>query len=222
MMPSNSATARNDQKAALAGVLYEKKTDAQLGIDIKYLLDKLEDANDVNEYDKAIVRDAWRVYTVQKNKTKSMAMRIAELEGKGYAAWVSARSNNDWDSFRPVLQEMVELKKEVAQATKPHLSSYDAQIDDYERGMKSARIDEVFQFLKQDLQPLVSDILKSDALANYSPPYALRGGDMWDVDKQRELCREIAEAIGFDFTKGRFDVSVHPFTGARKYDRILR
>jgi len=27
------------------------------------------------------------------------------------------------------------------------------------------------------------------------------------------MCREIAQAIGFDFDKGRLDVSLHPFTG---------
>jgi len=27
------------------------------------------------------------------------------------------------------------------------------------------------------------------------------------------MCKEIAKEIGFDFDRGRMDVSVHPFTG---------
>jgi len=41
---------------------------------------------------------------------------------------------------------------------------------------------------------------------------ALRGGAEWDPAKQAEMCKEIAQAIGFDFERGRMDVSVHPFT----------
>ena len=36
---------------------------------------------------------------------------------------------------------------------------------------------------------------------------------MISVTRQAEMCKEIAAAIGFDFTRGRMDVSVHPFTG---------
>jgi len=44
-------------------------------------------------------------------------------------------------------------------------------------------------------------------------PEALLGGDHWDVASQEALCREISEAIGFDMSSGRLDVSTHPFTG---------
>ena len=40
-----------------------------------------------------------------------------------------------------------------------------------------------------------------------------RGGPEWDPAKQAEMCKEIAKEIGFDFDRGRMDVSVHPFTG---------
>ena len=36
---------------------------------------------------------------------------------------------------------------------------------------------------------------------------------MISVARQAEMCKEIAATIGFDFTRGRMDVSVHPFTG---------
>uniref|UniRef100_A0A6S9ISS3 Peptidase M32 carboxypeptidase Taq metallopeptidase n=1 Tax=Heterosigma akashiwo TaxID=2829 RepID=A0A6S9ISS3_HETAK len=36
---------------------------------------------------------------------------------------------------------------------------------------------------------------------------------MCSSDKSEALCRELSEAIGFDFGSGRMDVSLHPFTG---------
>ena len=31
------------------------------------------------------------------------------------------------------------------------------------------------------------------------------------IDKQRELCNEVAETFGYDFSRGRIDTAVHPF-----------
>jgi len=40
-----------------------------------------------------------------------LTAKEAELSAKGYAAWNKARTANDWDSFAPVLQELVDLRK---------------------------------------------------------------------------------------------------------------
>lgn len=214
MMPENSEAARNAQKAALAGVSYEKKVNPKVGEALDILAKHKKDVDAwATAYDKAVIRDAARDYALHTRKTKDMAMRSAELEGRGYSTWAKARKDNDWNAFKPVLQEIVALKQEVAHATRPHMSSYDANIDEYERGMTSARITMLFAKLKSDLNPLISSILESKEKKQYSVPSALQGGDAWSIEKQKELCLEIAHAIGFDFTRGRFDVSVHPFTG---------
>jgi len=44
-------------------------------------------------------------------------------------------------------------------------------------------------------------------------PPAFQGGPQWDVNIQAQLSREVSEALGFDYTLGRIDTSVHPFTG---------
>lgn len=54
MMPPGAATARGAQKAALAGVLYDKQTDAELG---KLLSELLSNQQGLNEWEAANVRD---------------------------------------------------------------------------------------------------------------------------------------------------------------------
>lgn len=61
--------------------------------------------------------------------------------------------------------------------------------------------------------PLIQAIQSSRVYREYQVPEALQGGENWSVEAQKAICREFAEAIGFDFDKGRLDVSVHPFTG---------
>lgn len=142
-----------------------------------------------------------------------MAVREADLEGRGYQVWAEARGESNFQKFAPVLQEIVGLKTEIAAATHPHLTPYDANIDAFERGMNVQRLNEIFTAAKKELVPLIQRIGASDVKAKYVVPAPLCGQEAYGVDKQKEMCAEIAKAIGFDFEKGRLDVSVHPFTG---------
>ena len=212
MLSPGSATARNDQKSALSGVIYEKQTNSNLESLLKDLT-KSDLSSLPTDYERAVIRDAVRDFELTSKKTKDMAVREAELEGRGYQVWVEARSESKFEKFAPVLQEIVNLKREIASVTHPSMGSYDANVDSFERGMSTKRLDEIFTAVKSDLIPLIKTICASDEKKNYITPEALKGGENWSIPKQKELCIEIAEAIGFDFTKGRLDVSVHPFTG---------
>lgn len=113
MLPSGSAPARAHQKASLAGVLHEKRTRAGLG-ELILGLDKPEALKILpSDYERANVRLARQDWNVQTRKTKAMASKEAELEGKGYSTWVAARKDNDFAAFAPVLEEIVALKTEV-------------------------------------------------------------------------------------------------------------
>ena len=62
------------------------------------------------------------------------------------------------------LSQMVDVKREVAVATRPELGgaggggAYDGCLDRFERGMSAARLREVFDELKNALVPLLRDI----------------------------------------------------------------
>eukprot|EP00611_Tribonema_gayanum_P022629 TRINITY_DN4582_c0_g1_i1.p1 TRINITY_DN4582_c0_g1~~TRINITY_DN4582_c0_g1_i1.p1 ORF type:complete len:607 (-),score=157.70 TRINITY_DN4582_c0_g1_i1:343-1935(-) len=214
MMPSGAAKARSMQKSALAGAVFEKRTAAALGA----LLNEFRqaDTTDVLGAEKAaVVRDAIRDFDHEMRKSKDMAAREAELEGRAYHAWVKARKENDWPAFAPLLSEMVDLKTEVAAATRPEMGVYDANIDVFERGMSRERLAEVFTELKAGLTPLLSAILdkiKADGDSLGDSSGALSPSPAWEVKKQEALCRQIAEKLGFNLDHGRLDVSPHPFT----------
>jgi carboxypeptidase Taq len=59
-------------------------------------------------------------------------------------AWVSARKESDFSKFAPFLQQWVDVNKQKAAAIDPSLPAYDVLLDDYEKGMTSARLDEIF------------------------------------------------------------------------------
>ena len=86
LLPTGSSTARNDQKSALAGVIFEKKTSPEL----KSLIAELV-GSDLSvlpsDYERAVVRDADILVHLAVSQTKDMTVRLAELEGRGYQIW---------------------------------------------------------------------------------------------------------------------------------------
>ena len=203
-MPTGAADSRAKQMGVLAGIIHEKSTDPAIG----ELLDNLNQENSFNSFERCYIDEARRDYEMETKVPKSLVMELAELSSKGHQVWVKARSENRFSDFAPVLSQLIELKKRWAEYVSPNLHAYDANIDVYERGMKTDDITPVFERLKSELIPLIREIQASD----YKPDSAFLSGD-FSVDKQEALGRAISEEMGFAFDRGRMDVSVHPFCG---------
>ena len=58
--------------------------------------------------------------------------------------WVKARDEADFSQFAPVLQEWVDLLKKYAGAIDTSRPIYDVLLDDFEKGMTTSRLDEIF------------------------------------------------------------------------------
>ena len=204
IMPNGAAESRASQMGVLAGTIHEKSTDPEMG----KLLDALDKENSFTAFEQCNIREARREYDMETKVPKDLVMEMAELSSKGHQVWIKARSENKFSDFAPVLKQLVELKKRWAEYVSPEVSSYDANIDLYERGATMAKITPVFESLKSELIPLIRDIQESD----YKPNSSFMKGNFL-VDKQEALGRRISEDMGFVFDRGRMDVSVHPFCG---------
>src|SRR6185312_13449288 len=120
-----------------------------------------------------------------------LVRRLALAGSRGHAVWEVARKNRDWELFRPCLEEMVALKREQADLLGHDGEAYDALMDAFEPGMKTARVEPLFASLADELQ-------------------ALRGAIADAV--QWEFTIRVLRDIGFDLEAGRQDLSAHPFT----------
>lgn len=206
MMPCGATEARARQMAALAGVLHEKSTNPALGDCLERLVSAADAAFDSHQW--CNIREAKRDYDLETKVPKKLVQELAELSTRGHAIWARARKENRFADFAPVLSRFVELKTQWAKCAFPDLAIYDANIDLYERGSTMARIDPVFETLKQALVPLIRAIENS----GHRPETAFLRGE-FPIDRQRELAVKISGEMGFSFDHGRLDVSVHPFCG---------
>ncbi|MBO1518673.1 carboxypeptidase M32 [Oceanisphaera pacifica] len=130
-------------------------------------------------------------------------------------AWRSLRPANDWAGFLPLFEEVVNLSQQVAAARAEvlGLSRYDSLLEQFEPGMRSSTLNQVFTEVKQWLPTLISkvqDKQSHDTVLSPQGPFA--------TEQQRALGLDVMRLLGFDFNHGRLDVSVHPFCGGVSED----
>mmetsp|Transcript_14443 Transcript_14443/g.27791 ORF Transcript_14443/g.27791 Transcript_14443/m.27791 type:complete len:547 (+) Transcript_14443:58-1698(+) len=206
-MPEASADARSQQKAALAEVMHDRQVSRELG---RLVAGAKRQLQALDAFQAANVRDAERAFLQEARKPRELARLESQLGSEGYHAWVKAREAADFSIFSPKLTELVQMRKEVAaKCAKPGTLPYDFCIDQHERGMTAARIQEIFAEVKVGLVPLIKAVLDAPPI---KPRDCLMNGP-FNIQQQEALCRQVAGDLGFDFDAGRFDVSVHPFTG---------
>ncbi|KAJ1461188.1 M32, carboxypeptidase Taq metallopeptidase peptidase [Pelagophyceae sp. CCMP2097] len=219
-MPPGAAQSRAAQRAALAGIIHDKRTGAAMQGVVEQC--RGLDTSKMTLKAKANVRDALEAFDVEALKSRDLCEKEARLESESFVAWKASREASDFTLFKLQLQQTFDLAKEVALVTRPtkvalHQEPYDGALDKFERGMTATRLDAIFAETKQGLKPLLDQVLNAQSATPQPIHPALIGGvgTAWEGTEaaQAALGRKVAEAMGYDFSRGRLDVSTHPFTG---------
>jgi carboxypeptidase Taq len=206
MMPRAGAGLRAEQMAQLESLAHRQATQPRIG----ELLSRAEADSELNADPlvAANLREGRRQYDRAVQLPEALVREFTEVKSLAMEAWRDAREQSDFRAFQPWLTRIVELSRRKAEchgAGSPG-EMYDHLLQDYEPGMDSANIDQVFGELRSWLVPFVAEI----AAAPHRPsdsPHRIRV----PIERQKEFNRLVAERIGFDFSSGRMDVSTHPF-----------
>ncbi len=206
-LPPGAAEQRGAQMAALAAVVHTASSEPRIGA----LLAQLEQngAAGLTDDERTIVRQARRDYDVATKLPAAFVEEKATQDSRGYHAWARARADNDFASYIPVLEKNLELVRREAAYLGKGDAPYDYMLDKHDPGLTAAAVDRLFGELKRELVPLVRQITASPVTARArTVGEKLRG---FPIDGQRAFLREVTGRIGFDYNRGRIDVSLHPF-----------
>lgn len=204
-MPPGGARVRGLQQATLARIALERFLSERT----EQLLEGAEAAvaqDPPDSYRARAVRQTREAYEINRRIPTELRVRLAELEPISQQAWAQARKDNDFPAFAPYLKEMARLSRELADAIGYEEHPYDALLRLYEPGMTTARLTRLFDTLKAGLQPLLEAILASPVRPRTD---FLRR--KYPEDLQEAFALEIAQAFGYDLSRGRLDVTAHPF-----------
>ena len=201
-MPRGGAPARADALATLGGVVHERFTGDEMG----RLLDRvrpLEETLDYDSDDAALIRVTRRDWEKQRRVPKELAEAWLREGAKAHAAWLEAREASRFDLFLPAFRRVHEVALRWAELMEPGESPYDAFLDEYEPGMKTSEVREVFAVLRPELTAIV------EAVGEPADDSFLDGD--YPVAVQQEFLEDVLRSFGFEEETWRLDPTVHPF-----------
>ena len=212
-MPAGGGTARADQIATLQGIAHQKlvSSDTELllsrWLDLHTGLPLEADGELWDESSRAQLREVWRDYDRARKLPSDFVMRLSRECSLAQQVWVEAKAQSNYKTFLPNLRKVLSLKREEAQLLGFQESPYNALLDVYEPGSTIATLRPLFAQLKARLVPLLKNIQASVVQIDDGFLY-----HAYDQARQMEFGRLVLIAMGYDFEKGRLDLSAHPFT----------
>jgi carboxypeptidase Taq len=200
-MPPRGTEARAAQLSTLGRIAHERFTDDEIG----RLLDAAEPLVESLPYDsddRSLVRVTRRDWEKARRVPTELRAEMTLQAARGHHAWVEARRTNDFASFLPYLRTNFELKRRYVECFEWSDSPYTPLLDDYEPGMLTSEVHEVFATLRPALSELVAAAPTVDA--------SFLEGD-FAPDAQRAFAERVLATLGFEEGAWRLDPTAHPF-----------
>jgi carboxypeptidase Taq len=206
-MPSAGAEVHGQMLATIRKLAHQKFTAPEIGRtleDLKQALNGADRDSDASrsldvtahEFDKAVRVPA--DFVAEQAKAASAAQH----------AWIAARSASNFAVFQPHLAKLVELRQRYVEFFPPAAHPYDIVLDDFEPGMTTAEVLELFAVLRPRQVALLRAIAARPQVDDsfLQAPFA--------EAELAAFATEVVSAMGFDWQRGRQDRSVHPFATA--------
>jgi len=212
MMPPGAAPQRGDAVAGLELLKHEFVCASETQKDLQSALAGREQLSTWQQSNLLLMQ---RIVDRSALLPPRLVEETSKVVSASQMAWREHRKNNDWKNMLPHLEKVFQLKKEAAQilSQKNGRTPYECLMDIYEANLSEAKVNHLFESLRSFLPDFLKKVLKAQSeikTVKASGPFA--------IAKQQKLGRMIAEKIGFNFERGRLDISHHPFCGGTPQD----
>lgn len=204
-MPHNGVVERSEQLATLSKLIHERTVAEEHG---KMLDDLLEYTKtlDPDSDDARLIRRAKIDYDKATRVPTERVAEFARVTALAQEAWVEARAKSDFKLFQPHLEHIVALRREYADYYKPYDHVYDPLLDDFEPGLKTAEVKDIFNRLRPQQVELLKAIASRPQVEDDFLHLKYEDKKQWDFGV------DVITRFGFDWQGGRQDRSAHPFT----------
>jgi carboxypeptidase Taq len=204
-MPEGGAADRGEQIATIEKIQHIKSTSDEIG----QLLDDLTEYAkqlDLDSDDARLVKVAKRNFDKQSKVPAEYVAEFARESTVAQSVWEKAKEASDFAMFQPNLERLVELRREYADFFKPWDHVYDPLLDDFEPGMKTSEVQEIFNMLRPKQVGLIKAINEKEKVDRSFLYLGFPEKTQWGFGE------EVITKFGYDWKHGRQDKSVHPFT----------
>jgi carboxypeptidase Taq len=203
-MPPGGAEARGRHLATLARLAQEKFVDPAIG----KLLDELQPYADSLPYDSfkaSLVRVTRRKYERAVRVPPAFIGELYNHTALAYQAWTEARPSNDFARMQPMLEKTLDYSRQLADFFPGYEHIIDPLVEFEDYGMKASTLKALFADLRKELVPIVQ------AITSQSPADDSCLRKHFPHDQQLAITKELVAQVGYDFQRGRLDLTHHPF-----------
>ncbi len=201
--PADTWEGRGKTIEILSGVVYDLTTRAENEGLYAYLESHWDELDDMTRRQVEVLRKEYdRSRKVPAKEYIAYSVLLNEAQG----VWAKAKSNNDWESFRPVLEKIVEYNRKFALYYDPGKQPYDVLLDMYEEGMTMEKLDAFFQALRSEIVPLLNKITQAPQIDN---PFQ---NAEFPLQQQRELSGFLMQVLGLNRAHCGIAETEHPYT----------
>ena len=204
-MAPGAAEDRGEQLATIESLIHLKATSPEIG-ELLQLLEVDLKSLDVDSDEVRLVKAARRDYDKRTKVPGEFVAEIARTAAIAQKTWEKARRDSNFAIFKPHLEKLIALRRQYADFFKPYQHVYDPLLDDYEPGLKTAEVQEIFGGLRAKQVELIKAIREKPQVENSFLRLNYSEKGQWDFGVK------VITAFGYDWNRGRQDKSVHPFT----------
>lgn len=137
------------------------------------------------------------------------------LVSQAYPVYVKAKTENDFELFRPYLEKIVDYcRKTTVWLADGETKGYDVLLDMFEPHYTTKQYDEFFALLKEKLVPLIKKV------STNPPPVPDWATQLCYKEGQKRFCEYLRDVMCFDKSRGIMKESEHPFTSGFGTDDV--
>ncbi len=201
IMPKGSSEQRAGVISTLAEIAHKKLTSEEA----EEIISNFESKAETN-WEKAHSREARKMYQKQKKIPSSLIAERSKQAIITQSIWKKTKPASDYKTFLPYLKKVVDITREIAKCGDGD-QPYDFLLDEYEPFMTIKELDPLFENLKKGLKEFVKKYSSTDIEQRKKAV-----SKFVSIQNQEKICRFFLNEMGFDFERGRMDISAHPFT----------
>lgn len=203
--PSGAIPLEAKQQAVLAEMEYKLQTDPAFQEAVETMYDQRTNLDPVLRHE---TEEQHRAIDEMRRIPMKEFTEYRELLANSYSVYVNAKRNNDFVSFAPYLEKIIQYNRNLTgYLEKPGKKGYDVLLDRFEPDFLQKDYDEFFGLLRERLVPFAKKINDTPLEGGFS-----FGSKQYDTKKQEEFCEYLRDVMCVDRDHAIMRESEHPFT----------
>lgn len=201
--PSDTWEGRGRTKEVMSEIMYKLSTDPENEELLSYLETHIGELDVQTRREVEVLRkDFDQTQKIPANEYIAYSVLLNDAQ----AAWVKAKTEDDFAAFAPYLEKIMDYNRKFAGYYNPDMKPYDALLNKYEEGMTMETLDAFFAQLRSAIVPLIAKIKEvpqiDDSFLHKHYP----------VEIQRKFSDFLMEVLDIDRTHCGIAETEHPYT----------